>query len=143
MSTSASRTTPGQRNTIDGADRRGILQLAAHLLHAGHQLRPASCESSSSERCVPAADFEYRLASTLPRRSAAGDGLAHIVVQRLQLVRQTQRGFEVAMVHGAQLAHQRTPWALALAPGETCHAADQYFVPLRGEIKANAVLHAA
>jgi hypothetical protein len=60
-----------------------------------------------------------------------GDGLAHFVVQRLEFVRQPQGGFEIAVIHGAQLAYQCAPGTLALAPGKTSHAADHYFGAIR------------
>jgi hypothetical protein len=108
------------------ADRRGVRQFRADLRDAGEQL--IEQRVVQLERALRAAGgFEIQARVDLATAECCCDHLAHFVVERLELVRQPQRSFQVAVVHGPQLADQRAPRPLALAPREPCHASDHWF----------------
>ena len=137
-SSSASRTTPGQRSKSSG------LTGAASAMRCAPARRARGAASSSArvelERALRASgaisgtDWRRPCRGAAPRRWPGARRC-----RALEVFGQPQRDLQIAVIDSAQFADERAPRTLSLAPCEACHAADHCPSPSEG-IKANAVL---
>ena len=111
---------------IDGARRA-----AGHPVHLGRAREQCSTSGSvefeRGDRGRRAAQVDARV--DLAAAKQAAEDLARVAFESAQIFGQAQRQLEVAVIDGAQLAGERAPRALALAPREAGHAADHGGVP--------------
>ena len=111
----------GPAQQFDGVDRRGLSKRRIELAQPRQQ--------AVERRLVDVQAHRIRLRPALLQRAVdltaleiACQRLAQFRFQRAAAVRQAQRRIEVAVIHTADLAHERAKRAGALVPGEPSHA---------------------